>query len=152
MDPIDRKLLARLMEHGRSTWVDLAEDVGLSAPSVTERVRKLESAGIIRRYAALVDPAALRQSTLAYVSVSMASTGDHTPFLDAIQALPNVQECHIVAGDFDYLLKVRCADGEALATFLRERIRTLPSVSATSSVIALQTLKETPSVPLGEHV
>lgn len=148
MDDIDRKLLTILMEKGRSTWVDLADAVGLSAPSVTERVRKLESAGIIRQYAALVDPVAVEQRLLALVYVSMSSTVDHEEFLDAARRLPEVQECHILAGDFDYVLKVRCANGEALAALLRDQIRPLPGVAATSSRIALQTIKETMSVPL----
>lgn len=148
MDDIDRKLLAILMENGRSTWVDLAEAVGLSAPSVTERVRKLERAGIIREYVAVVDPTAVEQRLLALVYVSLGSTCNHDEFIDAVRQLPQVQECHIIAGDFDYALKVRCPDGEALAVLLRNEIRSLASVAATSSRIILQTMKETTAVPL----
>lgn len=148
MDDIDRKLLSLLMEEGRSTWVDLAEAVGLSAPSVTERVRKLEHAGIIRGYVAVVNPTAVQQRLLALVHVSLASTGQHDEFVDAVRRLPQVQECHIIAGDFDYVLKVRCPDGEALATLLRDEIRPLPGVATTSTRIILQTMKETTAVPL----
>lgn len=148
MDDIDRKLLALLMEDGRSTWVDLAGAVGLSAPSVTERVRKLEDAGIIQGYVAVVNPTAVEQRLLALVHVSLASTGEHQEFIDAVRGLPQVQECHIIAGDFDYFLKVRCPDGEALAALLRDEIRALPGVAATSTCISLQTVKETTSLPL----
>jgi Lrp/AsnC family leucine-responsive transcriptional regulator len=148
LDEIDRKILKTLMHNGRITWADLASEVGLSAPSTIDRVRKLQAAGVIGGYGARLDPLALGQRLLAFVFVAMSTTTDHRRFRNAIAKLAEVQECHVIAGDFDYLLKVRCHDGQHLESLLRTEIRRLPGVQRTSATIALATTKETTGLRL----
>src|SRR5689334_24552248 len=95
---LDMKALKLLMRNGRATWAELGELLGLSAPSAADRVRKLEQRGVIRGYAALVDPALVGHPLTAYVSVSLASHRNRAVFLRAISKLDQVAECHHVAG------------------------------------------------------
>lgn len=136
------------MHDGRVTWADLAAEIGLSPPSTIERVRKLQESGVIQGYGARLDALALGQRLLAFVSVSLSTTVDHKKFRKAVGALDEVQECHVVAGEYDYLLKVRCRDAQHLETLLRTGIRHLPGVQRTSATIALTTTKESSAVSL----
>src|SRR4051794_24025968 len=106
MDAIDSNLIGHLMSHGRASWAELAQQLGLSAPAVAERVHRLEERGVIRGYAALVDPEAVGSSLSAFVAVTLERPSDRAAFLALVQRLPEIQECHHVAGDDDYLLKV----------------------------------------------
>ncbi|MHC4236334.1 MAG: Lrp/AsnC family transcriptional regulator, partial [Planctomycetota bacterium] len=110
LDDLDRKILLRLMEDGRITWAQLAADVGLSAPSITERVRKLERLGVIEGYGARVNPEVVGYGLLAFVSVGLTDPNHHAEMLRRAETSPEIQEYHIVAGDYDYLLKLRCRD------------------------------------------
>ena len=105
---LDYKALKRLMVQGRATWAELAADMGLSAPAAAERVRKLEQQMIITGYAALVDPAAVGYPLTAFISVTLDRPKHRAPFLLAISKMTEVVECFHIAGDGDYLLKVRC--------------------------------------------
>src|SRR4029077_15344250 len=107
MKSLDVKALKLLMRNGRATWAERGQLLGLSAPSAADRVRKLEQRGVIRGYAALVDPPAVGHPLTAYISVSLASPRNRSAFLRAIDKMVQVAECHHVAGDDDYLLKVR---------------------------------------------
>src|SRR6187551_3352489 len=98
MDNLDYKAIAELMAQGRRTWADLAADLGLSAPAAADRVRRLEERGVIRGYAALVDPAAVGCELTAFVAVTLARPADRAPFLALVARLPEVQECHHTAG------------------------------------------------------
>jgi Lrp/AsnC family leucine-responsive transcriptional regulator len=104
MDALDRKALAHLMRHGRASWAELGQVLGLSAPAAADRVRKLEEKGIIRGYAALPNPETLGYSLVAYVFVTLGSHRKRSDFLRSIEKLPEVTECHHVAGEDDYLL------------------------------------------------
>ena len=148
LDEIDRKILSRLMQDGRITWADLASEIGMSPPSTIERVRKLQESGIIQGYVARLDALAVGQRLLAFVSVSLTTSTDHAKFRKAVGALAEVQECHVIAGESDYLLKVRCRDAQHLELLLRTRIRHLPGVERTSATIALTTTKETTALGL----
>src|SRR5260370_13669593 len=108
MDSLDVKAITLLMRNGRATWAEVGQLLGLSAPSAADRVRKLEQRGVIRGYAALVDPASVGHPLTAYVSVSLASHRNRAAFLLAIDKMAQVAECHRDAGDDDYLLKVHC--------------------------------------------
>ncbi len=150
LDDLDRKIVSRLMEDGRITWAQLASDVGLSAPSVTERVRKLERLGVIEGYGAHVDPEVVGYGLLAFVSVGLTDPNHHAEMLRQAEATPEIQEYHIVAGDYDYLLKVRCRNSKDLERLLREKVRSIAGVARTKSTIVMLTSKETCAVPLPE--
>lgn len=142
VDAIDRALLDALAEDGRATWATLAGLVGLTPPSVAERVRRLEAAGVIRGYHARLDPARLGVSVLAFTAVSVSTPWDHARFIAWAAGSDPVEECHTVAGEFDYLLKIRCRDPEDLEAFLRTQVRSIEGVVRTSTSIALLTAKE----------
>jgi len=146
--PLDVKALKLLMRNGRVTWAELGELLGLSAPSAADRVRKLEQRGVIRGYAALVDPALVGHPLTAYVSVSLASHRNRAAFLRAISKLDQVAECHHVAGDDDYLLKVRCRGTQDLDHLLATQLKDTLGVARTRTTIVLSTAKESVRVPV----
>ena len=148
LKPLDVKALKLLMRSGRATWAELGQLLGLSAPSAADRVRKLERRGVIRGYAALVDPASAGHPLTAYVSVSLASHRDRAAFLRAISKMENVAECHHVAGDDDYLLKVRCRGTQDLDHLLAKELKDSLRVARTRTTIVLSTAKESVRVPI----
>lgn len=136
------------MRSGRATWAELGQLLGLSAPSAADRVRKLEERGVIRGYAALVDPAATGYPLTAFVSVSLASHRNRAAFLRAIQKLEQVAECHHITGDDDYLLKVRCRGTQDLDHLLAKELKDKIGVARTRTTIVLSTAKESVRVPV----
>ena len=147
-DEIDLKLLRKIADSGRITWSDLAGHLGLSAPATAERVRRLEDRGVIRGYAARFDPEALGCPLLALVAVTLEKPSHRAGFLHWVGHTPEVMECHHVAGDDDYLVKLRCAGTQALERLLSEGIKGLPGVVRTRTTIVLSTVKETVVPPL----
>jgi Lrp/AsnC family transcriptional regulator, leucine-responsive regulatory protein len=145
---LDRKALKLLMRNGRATWAELGQFLGLSAPSAAERVRKLEQRGVIRGYAALIDPASVGRPLTAYISVSLASHRNRAAFLRAIAKMEQVAECHHVAGDDDYLLKVRCRGTDDLDHLLAKELKEKLGVARTRTTIVLSTAKESVRVPI----
>ena len=152
MDTLDKKAISFLMKHGRATWAELGQLLGLSAPSAAERVRKLEEQGVLRGYAALADAASLGYPLTAYVSVTLASHRQRTTFLRAIQKIEQVAECHHVAGDDDYLLKVRCRGTQDLDHLLARQLKEKLGVARTRTTIVLSTAKETVRVPVAQEI
>jgi Lrp/AsnC family leucine-responsive transcriptional regulator len=150
LDAIDRRILEILLDRGRTPWVQLAAEIDLTAPSAAERVRRLEQAGYILGYGARVDPRALGQSLLAFVAVSVFDSVDHEKVVEWADSRPEIQEFHTVAGEHDYLMKVRVPDPEHLEQFLRHQVRALHGVHRTTTTVVLHTTKETASVPLPE--
>ena len=148
LDTYDRKILQALQVDGRMTVTDLANNVGLSKTPCQIRMRKLEERGFIRGYAALVDPAKLDAGHIAFVQVSLADT--RSAALEAFNAsvgkIPEIEQCHMIAGQFDYLLKVRSKDISAYRQFLGEKISELPHVSHTSTFVVMQSVKERSNV------
>ena len=144
MDPKDLEILDSLVFDGRMTFSDLAERIALSGPSTAERVRRLESTGVIRGYSAVLEPEAVDASFAAFVSVTLESPAAREPFFSAIDAEPAVLEAHHVAGDADYLLKIRCAGTRDLETIISERIKGVAGVARTQTVVVLSTLFERP--------
>lgn len=147
MDSIDTKAIIRLMERGRTTWAELGAILGLSAPAAADRIHRLEETGTIRGYTALIDPEAAGCGLAALISVSLGSPGQKEEFLDMIRGLPEILECHHVAGDDDYSLKVRCSGTRDLEELISARIKSLPGVRTRTTVI-LSTYKETPILPV----
>lgn len=146
MDDIDRKILAHLQLNGRDSYADIGKSVGLSVSAVNDRLKKLIAAGAIRRFAGLVDPAAVGRNLLAFVSVLLERPEHDAPFLAAIAELSDVQECHHVTGDWSYLLKIRVADTAALERVISGKIKTLPGVARSQTVIALSSAKDDPAL------
>ena len=149
---LDVKALRALMHNGRATWAELGQLLGLSAPSAAGRVRKLEQRGVIRGYAALVDPASVGHPLTAYISVSLASHRNRAAFLRAIDKMDHVAECHHVAGDHDYLLKVRCRRTQDLDDLLAKELKDKLGVAHTRTTIVLSTAKESVRVPIDAAV
>src|SRR5215510_2746870 len=148
IDEIDAQILDLLQENARIAQAEVARVVGLAPSAVLERIRKLEARGVIKGYAALVDPHALEQSMLAFVAVrSEEALGDDSVAL-ALAKCPEVLELHHVAGDDCYLLKVRARDAEHVGQLLRHRFGRIPGVRSTRTTIVLETVKETPRLPL----
>ena len=144
LDKIDRKILTELQKDGRVTMTALAQRVGLSKSPCQQRVRRLEERGYILGYAALVDLARLDAGHIAFVQVTLSDTT--TPALDAfnraVRKLPEVEQCHMIAGGFDYLLKVRTADIRAYRRSLGESLSSLPHVSHTSTYVVMESVKD----------
>jgi Lrp/AsnC family leucine-responsive transcriptional regulator len=150
LDDLDLKILAILQDTGRISMVDLGNRVGLSETPCARRVKRLETAGIIKRYVALLDSEKIGAGVKALVQVRLLR---QTPeaveeFEQAIRKLSEVIECDLIAGDFDYVLHVRLKDVTALKDFIRDKLITIASVSETRSMITLEPIKSTTSVPL----
>jgi Lrp/AsnC family leucine-responsive transcriptional regulator len=149
LSAIDSKLLNRLMQQGRASWAELAEELKLSPPAAAERTRKLEERGVIRGYAAVVDPPSVGYDLTAFVAVTLERPHHRGKFLTSVlHKFPEIVECHHVAGDYDYLLKVRCRGTSDLDDLLSNRLKGLPGIARTRTTIVLSTLKETVVTPL----
>jgi Lrp/AsnC family transcriptional regulator, leucine-responsive regulatory protein len=147
IDKVDAKLLMLLQEHGRTSQHDLAQAVGLSAPAVGERLRKLEERGVIRQYTVIVEPRKLDQDVTAFVFVGINGSRFFEAFLDEARGEPQVLECHSVTGQGSHLLKIRTASTSTLETLLAE-IQAWPGVQWTTTSIVLSTWKETMQLDL----
>ncbi|HTO96166.1 MAG TPA: Lrp/AsnC family transcriptional regulator [Myxococcales bacterium] len=148
MDPIDYQILDLLQRDARTTQVQIAEAVGLSQPSVADRVRKLEEGGALLGYVARLDPRALGSDIRAIVGVRISHPRHHEEFIRRIQQIPDVLECHRVAGLDSYLLKVVSRNTATLDELLSRTLRRLPGVTRTTTTIVLATVKETTVIPL----
>lgn len=141
-DAIDRKILALLQENAKTSQAAVAKAVGLTAPSVNERIRKLEQAGFIRGYVALLDDHKLGQDITAFVEVFVEHPRYERAFIDAVAGLDEVLECHHITGEFSLLLKVRVADMNDFRRLLIEHLNSLRGVRQTRTVMVLATSKE----------
>ena len=150
LDKIDRNILRILQAEGRISFTELGERVGLSTTPCTERVRRLEREAVITGYHAHLDPAAVKASLLVFVEISLAyKSGDiFEEFRRAALKLPNVLECHLVSGDFDYLLKARISEMASYRKLLGSTLLTLPHVRESKSYIVMEEVKETLSLPI----
>lgn len=149
LDSIDRRILKELQADGRISFTDLAPRVGLTVSPCLERVRRLEAAGIIRGYAAVIDPQAVDAGLLIFVELSLTYTSAEvfSDFKRALHKLPQVQECHLVSGDFDYLIKVRTRDMNSYRELLGEMLRNLPNIRSSKTLAVMEELKETAVIP-----
>jgi Lrp/AsnC family leucine-responsive transcriptional regulator len=148
IDETDATILDLLQENARISQADVARVVGLAPSAVLERIRKLESRGVIRGYCALVDPHALDQAMLAFIAVRSEEAPGDSSVSAALAQCPEVLEVHHVAGDDCYLLKVRARDAEHIGQLLRHRFGRIPGVRSTRTTIVLETVKETPRLPV----
>jgi len=144
LDSFDRKILAVLAADGRITVTDLALAVGLSKTPCQVRLRHLVEAGVITGYRAVIDPAKLGLDHVAFAEVKLSDTRETAleEFNAGVRRIPEVEECHMIAGGFDYLLKVRTADIRRYRIVLGEKISSLPHVANTSTFVAMETVKD----------
>ena len=144
LDKIDLKILRDLQADGRITNVELAKNAGISPPPCLRRVRALEETGCIRGYHADIDPEALGfgVTVFAHVGLSSQSEADLIAFEERVAEWPEVRECHMLAGETDFLLKIVARDWDAYQKFLTSRLTPAPTVSVVKSALAIRTSKK----------
>lgn len=142
LDPIDHELLGLLQENCRLSYAELGEKVGLSISAVNERLKKLQTQGVIQRYVALVDPAAVGLTVCAFVEVAIERPKRLAELWDVLKKRPEVVECHHTAGEFPVWLKIRVADTTALEEFLGKHIRAHRGVTRTRVTVVLSSAKQ----------
>ncbi len=150
IDRLDRRILDLLQRDGRLSHVELAERIGLSPTAASERVKRLTRDGYLTGYLATLDPQRLGRGLLVFVEVLLDRT---TPdvfdlFATAVQKAPEVLECHMVAGGFDYLLKTRVADMAAYRGFLGEVVAQFPGVRETRTYVVMEEVKSDGFLPI----
>ena len=148
-DEQDRTILARLTENARVSWAELAQELGLSAPAVAERVKRLRQRGVIRGFHAVLDPPSLGLGLTAFISVSLAHPRDRAEFLKTVRKRGEVKEAHHLAGEDDYLMKVHCRDTAHLEHLLTDILKSVKGVQRTRTSIVLGTVKELATVTPG---
>lgn len=144
LDRFDRAILAALSADGRLSMAELATKVGLTKTPVQARVKRLEAEGFIRGYSALVNRERMGEGHVAFVQVKLSDTRSAAldAFNRAVQAVPAIEQCHMMAASFDYLLKVRTKDIASYRKVLGEKISALPHVAQTSTFVAMETVKD----------
>ena len=144
LDRFDRAILSVLSVEGRITVTELASRIGLTKTPCQARLRRLETKGFIRGYRADVDPAKIGRPHVAFVQVSLSDTRDASlkAFNAAVAKVPEIEACHMIAGGYDYLLKVRTGDIAGYRQVLGEHISALPFVASTSTYVVMETVKE----------
>ena len=151
LDRTDLKLLAELQQDGRSSVVELAERVGLSPTPCARRIRKLEQAGVIEGYSAVVDPVKLGLKVQAFVQVKLERHSDENvaEFRRTLQLIDEVVSCHATTGEHDFMLTLVAPDLESLSNIVLKRLLKIPAVRDVHSSIVLETMKRSVRVPLG---
>ncbi|KIN74046.1 Lrp/AsnC family transcriptional regulator [Sulfitobacter guttiformis] len=150
LDSIDRKLLAALQRRGRMSNAELSEQVNLSPSACHRRVQRLESEGYIREYVALLDARKMGVPTTVFVEITLQGQADEIldAFEKAVARIPDVLECHLMAGSADYLLKVVAEDTDDFARIHRQYLARLPGVGQMQSSFALRTVCKTTALPV----
>lgn len=147
MDRIDLRLIEALRTEGRASWAELGRRVGLSAPSVTDRVSRLEASGVITGYHAAVDPAAIGLGVGALIGIHLSDTSDQDAVTGALARLEEIEACWFVAGEASFVIKVRVPDVPALERTL-SRLRRIRGVARTETTVVLSTKWEDRIAPL----
>ena len=150
LDATDARILTVLQRRGRISNAELADEINLSASACHRRVQRLEADGYIRDYVALLDPKKLGRATVVFVEITLSGQADEV--LDAfereVRRIPDVLECHLMAGTADYLLKVVAEDAEDFAHIHRKKIARLPGVAQMHSSFALRIVRQTTALPV----
>jgi len=147
LDKLDMAILRELQKNGRITVTELASIVGLSKTPCQVRVKRLEELNYIQGYTAIIDQKKLGSRHVAFVQVTMSDTKTKAlqAFNDAIREIPEVEQCHMIAGNFDYLVKVRTSDIDSYREVLGEKISSLPNVKQTSTFVVMEDVKDVAS-------
>jgi len=150
LNRIDRNILRTLQNDARISYAELAREIGLSTTPCKERVKRLEREGVIRGYQAILDPEYLDRGLVVFVQIRLNRTSQDIfeEFKRSAYDLPEVQECYLVSGNFDYLIKARVADMAAYREFLGETLLTLPGVQESTSYVVMEQVKETLALPV----
>jgi Lrp/AsnC family leucine-responsive transcriptional regulator len=150
IDSIDNKILNILQNNGRISWADLSNLLKLSSSSTAERVKKLEDQGIIQGYSAIIDYKALGIDLMAQILVILEKPANRDEFIEEVKKTEEIEECYHIVGEYDYLLKVRCKNIEALEKLISIKIKEIPGILKTSTTVILSTIKEKKSLLLEE--
>ncbi|WP_293452326.1 Lrp/AsnC ligand binding domain-containing protein [Planktotalea sp.] len=144
LDSFDRKILAVVASEGRISVTELATRIGLSKSPTQTRLKRLEEQGVIKGYRAMLDPIQLGREHVAFVEIKLSDTRESAlnAFNKAVRAIPEIEQAHLIAGSFDYLLKVRASDMSDYRKVLAEKLSTLPHIASTSTYVAMQAVKE----------
>lgn len=150
LDRTDRRILECLQADGRISNVDLARKVNLTPTPCIERVKRLERQGFIRGYTALLDPQLVGAGLLVFVEIDLShnSPDAFRRFREEACKLPEIMDCHLVSGNFDYLIKARVSDMKAYRELLGDKILSLPDVKGSRSYVVMEEVKETLNLPL----
>ncbi len=150
LDRIDRRILRDLQDSGRMTNVELARRAQISAPPCLRRVRALEEGGVIKGYHADLNSAALGFNVTVFAHVGLSSQAEHDlkAFEELVNSWPQVRECHMLAGETDFLLKIVSEDWDSYQKFLTTKLTTAPNVSHVKSALAIRSAKHLPGVPV----
>ncbi len=150
MDDTDRRLLRLLQRDGRMTNVELSRQANLSQAAVFERVKKLQRDGVIEGYTVRLSPEKLNRSLLIFVEITLDRTNQaiFDEFAIAVKRVPDILECHLIAGGFDYLIKARVSDMTAYRNFLGETLVALPGVRQTRTYTVMEEVKTTGDIPV----
>lgn len=148
LDDIDRRLLVELQRDDRISFADLGHRVGLSTSGVNARLKRLQASGIVRRFAAQLEPTMAGFDLCAFIQVVLERPEHDAPFINGVNGIQAILECHHVTGDFSYLLKIRVRTTAELERLLSEQIKRLPGVTRTHTLIALSSPKETTALDL----
>ncbi len=151
LDKFDRLILGALQKDGRISNVDLAELVSLSESACLRRVRRLEEKGFIEKYTALLDQrqVGLSGNVFVHIALHREEQSELAAFEDAVQSLPEVMECYLMTGEFDYLLRVVVSDMADFERVHKESLTRLPGVARVNSSVAIRTVRKTTELPLG---
>ena len=144
LDRLDHAILTTLASEGRLSATELARRIGLSKSPTQSRLKRLEDTGVIKAYAARLDRVRMGQAHVAFVEVRLSDTREAAlqAFNRAVLTVPEIEECHMIASRFDYLLEVRTGDIQAYRRVLAEHISALPHVASTSTYVAMEAVKE----------
>jgi Lrp/AsnC family leucine-responsive transcriptional regulator len=148
IDEIDLRILDMLQRNGKLSQAKIAGAVGLTTPSVNERIKKMERHGMIKGFVALLDHEKMGFPLTAYVDVALEHPRFEKSFIDDLEKLLGVQECHYIAGEYAYRLKVKAADPSSLADFLQRRLLAIKGVSRVRTQVSLSSKKESTLLPL----
>lgn len=151
LDSIDKRILTALQKDARMSLTDLARQVGLSKTPVANRIKQMEDMGLIVGYRAILSPLQLGLTNVSYVQVNLSDTTEKAldKFNEAVRMIPEVEECYMIAGGFDYLLKVRSRDMQDYRRVMGDKISALPYVYSTSTHVAMEAVVEHSEIEFG---
>lgn len=150
LNKIDKRILATLQKDGRISFAALARTVGLTTTPCIERVKRLERDGFIKGYTSVLNPEQLGAGLIVFVQIRLDRTSKTSfkQFEHGVSLLPEIQECYLVSGNFDYLIKARVADMAAYREFLGETLLSVPGVQESTSIVVMDAVKETLSIAI----